>query len=451
MNIKLRLSLQFMLIVAGILVFFSILLYYFSYSGQVSKFRQSLFETARNSATLLITVDEVDSSLLKKIHSSIISGDKEELVLTDSAFNVIYSYNSQYLSDINVIVGYASDDLNFFSITGKDGVFYRYHFNDSVYFVYAMAFDITRDSSLRELRKILFWSILISIVLAAAFSYLFANRAMKPISNIIRGVKEINSQQLSNRLPEGNEKDEIGQLSRTFNKMLSDLEVAFRNQEDFVSNASHELRTPLTVMIGESDYILTHEWEKEEYAAHLSGLIRDLRNMNSLVNSLLELAQTNRNRNIGISDIRIDEIVFTAVKQVKQNYPERKILPKIKYPEDGRELIVTGNSGMLEIAIRNLIDNACKFSDKEVGVEFIIEDEHIHILISDSGIGIPDNEIESISMPFKRASNVKFIGGYGIGLSLVSRIIELHDAELNITSELNKGSRFELTFRRSAG
>ncbi len=103
---------------------------------------------------------------------------------------------------------------------------------------------------------------------------------------------------MSNRLDEGNRKDEIDQLAITFNEMLTNLEIAFKNQEDFVSNASHELRTPLTVMIGESDYLLSRERKHEEYIDHISGLVSDLKELNALLNSLLELAQINRDKSI---------------------------------------------------------------------------------------------------------------------------------------------------------
>lgn len=451
MNIKLRLALQFTFIVVVILLFFSILVLYFSYSSQLSKFRQNLLDKATNTATLLIDVAEVDSSLLMKIHESTTSWEREELVVTDSLFNVIYKYNIQYLSDRGALIYNHSGDLNYFSITGKDGVFYRHVYNNHSYYVYIMAFDISRTDNLKELLKILLWSIAFSTWLSVLFSYFFARRAIRPISDIIRSVKEINSIKLNRRLNEGNKKDEIAQLAVTFNELLSDLEIAFRNQEDFVSNASHELRTPLTVMIGESDYFLTRKRSAEEYEKHISGLVGDLKNLNSLINNLLELAQINRDKKIVLTEIRIDEVVFSAILKVKEKYIERKILPKITYPESGNELLINGNEGLLEIALINIIDNACKFSDKDVSIEFQINAETISVVISDAGIGIPDDEIESISKPFKRASNVRFIGGYGIGLSLVSRIVDLHQADLRIFSRLNEGTRFELTFRRVTG
>jgi signal transduction histidine kinase len=448
MNIKIRLSFQFTLIVAGILLFFSVLVYYFSYTSQLSKFRQNLLDSAKNTAVLLINVAEVDSSLLKKIQQSTISWEKEELVITDSAFNLIYGNNIQHLCNNVMFENLANGDLNYFSIADKDGVCYKHIFDNRANYVYALAFDKSRIENLSELRKVLFWSILFSIWLSVLLSYFFAKRAIKPISKIIKSVKEINSLKLSNRLDEGDKKDEIAQLSITFNEMLSDLEIAFMNQKDFVSNASHELRTPLTVLISESDYLLSREREKNEYINHISGFIGDLKKINALLNKLLELAQINRDTIIMLSDVRIDEVVYSAIHSVKDKYQGRKIIPKIQYPENGDDLLINGNSGMLEIAFKNLLDNACKFSNDDVGVEFVIADKLINIIISDKGIGIPSNEVASIYRPFKRASNVKFISGFGIGLSLVAKIIELHDATLSVNSAENKGTQFELHFKR---
>jgi signal transduction histidine kinase len=253
---------------------------------------------------------------------------------------------------------------------------------------------------------------------------------------------------MSERLNEGKRKDEIDQLAITFNEMLTNLEIAFKSQKDFISNASHELRTPLTVMISESDYLLSHKREQKEYINHISRLINDLKELNSLLNSLLELAQISKDNGINFTSIRIDEILYNSIYQVKMKYKNRKIVPKIQYPENENELLINGNSGLLTIAFNNLIDNACKFSNDDVNIEFLIAEKFITINISDKGIGIPSAELNSIYMPFKRASNAKFKSGFGIGLSLVNKIIELHDATLDVFSEVNEGSRFEIVFKK---
>jgi two-component system, OmpR family, sensor histidine kinase ArlS len=448
MNIKTRLSFQFSLIVVGILLFFSFLVYYFSYTSQLKKFRDNLLDGAKNTAILLINVAEVDSSLLKKIHQSTISWEKEEISLTDSVFNVLYSNNIAYLSDLVMRQNVQSGGNNYFSVGTKDGVYYKHRFRNKSYNVFVIAFDNARTENLTELRKILLWSILFSAWLSIFLSYFFSKKAIQPISRIIKSVKSINSLRMSDRLNEGKRKDEIEQLSITFNEMLANLELAFKNQKEFVSNASHELRTPLSVMISESDYLLSRDREREEYINHISGVVNDLKQINTLINSLLELAQVNRHTSIELSSIRIDEIIYTVIHQMKFKYQGRKILPRIQYPEDDNELLILGNSGLLTIAFKNLIDNACKFSAYEVNIDFIIMDKLIKIDISDRGIGIPSNDLESIYVPFKRASNVKFKGGFGIGLSLVSKIIDLHDAEMMVHSVENEGTRFELFFKR---
>lgn len=448
MNIKTRLSLQFTLIVTAILLFFSVLVYYFSYSSQLTKFRESLLDSAKNSAVLLINVVEVDSSLLKKIHQSTILLEREEIAITDSNYNMVYSNNIRKLSDIVIKQNSGNNNISFFSIGEKDGVCYRHLFENRRYNVFVMAFDKSRFENLTELRRILFWCIVFSVWLSVLLSYLFSRNAIQPISRIIKSVKAINYSKLSSRLDEGKGKDEIEQLAITFNEMLTNLEIAFKNQEDFVSNASHELRTPLSVMIVETDYLLNHERKPEEYVAHLNRLTGDLRKLNELLSSLLELAQINRDNKILLSDVRIDEIIYSVIYHIKTKYPDRKIVPRIQYPENEDYLHINGNAGLLSIAFKNLIDNACKFSDEEVTVEISILEKTVEIVISDKGIGIPSKEMADVFRPFKRASNVRYRSGFGIGLSLVSKIMELHNAILKVSSTENKGTSVEIVFRR---
>jgi signal transduction histidine kinase len=183
---------------------------------------------------------------------------------------------------------------------------------------------------------------------------------------------------------------------------------------------------------------------------HVSGVVTELKKLNVMLNSLLELAQINRDNTIQLACVRIDEIIYNSILQIKNRYPGRKIVLKITHPENGNDLLINGNTGLLTIAFNNLIENACKFSEEDVTIEFLIMDKFIKITIADSGIGIPSEEFANIYKPFKRASNVRFKGGFGIGLSLVARIINLHNASIDVFSEQNKGTKFELTFNRGA-
>jgi two-component system, OmpR family, sensor histidine kinase ArlS len=446
MNIKTKLSIQFALLVLAILLFFSLLVYYFSYTSQRAKFRENLLVQAQNTAILLLNVVEVDSTLLIKIQQTTKSLEKEEIAITNSANQIIYSNKTDYLTEVILSNHSGNDNPQYFSIGIKDGVSYKHQYNDQIYHVFVFAYDKYGVDNMHELRKILFWCVLFGIWLSISASYFFSRSAMKPISRIVTSVKEINSSKLSNRLDEGRRKDEIEQLSITFNEMLSELEMAFKSQDQFVSNASHELRTPLAVMIAESDYILSKELTREQYIDHISGLVSDLRKMNQLINGMLELAHLNRNSNTLFSDLRIDEPVINAIQSLKVKYPGRKILLKIEYPENEELLLIKGNSELLEIALRNLIDNALKFSNDEIEIIVAITEKLINIKIIDHGIGIPSDEYAEILKPFERGTNARFIGGFGIGLSIVKQIMELHSTEINVISKENQGTTIELIF-----
>lgn len=448
-SLKVRLALQFMLVVAGILLFFAALVYYFTYTTNRDKFRINLLNRATNTAIILINRQEVDTALLKNILQSTFANQNQEILVTDANLRIIYSYNAQLLKADILRSTVNTDPYDFFRIGGKDGAFYKFTYKHKTAYVFILAFDKQRDDYIIELQKIIFWSILFSLWLSVLTSYFLSRRAFKPVTEIIKNVKAINSSSLSKRLDEGKRKDELESLAMTFNEMLADLEVSFKNQEDFVSNASHELRTPLSVMIAESDYFLNKAHTPDEYKNHISDLVNDCKKLNSQLNSLLNLALVNRDKNILFLSIRLDEIIYEAVHQVKHKYPDRKIITKVQFPENENDLIISGNPGLLIIGFKNIIENACKFSDDDVNVELVIVDNLIKVLISDTGIGIPSGELETIYKPFTRASNAKFKSGFGIGLSLVVKILEVHHAVLQVFSVEHEGTRFEIQFNRA--
>jgi hypothetical protein len=150
-NIKTRLSIQFTLLVLGILMVFSLLVYYFSYDSQLSKFRQNLLVRAQNTAILLIDVQEVDSTLLKKIYQTTKSLEEEEIVLNDSRDKMLFSDKIQDLKTINFSGSKHSGDPEYFSIGKKDGVLYIHRLNNILYQVYVLAYDKYRDENLRGL------------------------------------------------------------------------------------------------------------------------------------------------------------------------------------------------------------------------------------------------------------------------------------------------------------
>ena len=449
MKIKTRLSLQFTFLVAGILIFFSILIYYFSWSSQRTRFRENILRRARNTGVLLTNVTEIDSALLKKIHLNTRSWDREEIVVIDSLGKVIYYNNRDYLSSAVVKFSHMNTAFSFFTLKDKDCVIYNHRVDGASLIVYVAAYDLYRVTRLSSLKHELSWSIFFSIILSVFASYFFAKKAIRPLSEVVKRIGEINISKLGERLDEGEKKDEIEKLAVSFNNMLENLEISFKSQKEFVTNASHELRTPLAVMISETDYLLNSNFNQDELVNHTSKLLEDLKTLNAKTNSLLELANLNRDNKITFDEVRIDEIIYNAILSVKSRFPGRKILSKVDYTENESDMVIKGNDRLLEIAFKNIIDNACKFSEEDVNIVIQNTGEIISVSTSDKGIGIPSDEINNVCRPFMRGANAKYINGFGIGLALALRIFEIHNANLNISSIQNLGTRVEVVFDRN--
>jgi signal transduction histidine kinase len=448
MNIKSRLSVQFTLLVFAILLFFNLLVYVFLSRYLTDRFRETLLNEARNTAILLLDVKEISTETLDKIQDTTKLLEKEEIVILDSENHLIYSHSRLYITDYILRRHAKNQKTTYFSAVKRDGICYIHNNKSQTLRVYVLAYDKSGAEILRKLREIKFLAVLVSLLLSATVSYFFSNMAIRPISKIISDVRSVNSGSLGSRLDEGRGKDEIEQLAITFNRMLSDLEQVFESQKEFVSNASHELRTPLAVMIAESEYILNRVREPAEYMDHISKMNKDLRRLNHLLNGMLTLAFLNPENPLQLSDIRMDELILNVILSLQAQFPGRKIVPEIEFSENYADLVLKGNSGLLEIAFGNVIHNACKFSSGDVKVEILKSDKLLIVRVNDQGIGIPPDQIPHIFKPFNRADNARYIGGFGVGLSIVSKIMELHSAEIKVNSREGEGTCFEFSFKK---
>jgi len=147
-------------------------------------------------------------------------------------------------------------------------------------------------------------------------------------------------------------------------------------------------------------------------------------------------------------EVRLDEMLIELKDQLRIKYPQTKIeiiFPEM--PEDPSALTITGEKYLLETAILNLLDNACKFSDgKTVTAYLLLDGQNISIKISDKGIGIRKSEMEHLTETFYRAENARTYSGSGIGLTLAEKIITLHGGSLNIASDEGNGTEVTVSF-----
>ena len=454
MTIRNRLALQFTVLVGISLAVLLTTIYLFAFQYNKTEYYVQLAERASVAAFVFLEEDEVNKSLFNSFQKKYAQKLEEEIVqiYNKNYENVFIDFDEKIPIDtafINKVivegVGEKKDGNRQYS-----GLYYEDNQGDFV--IVTTAIDISGHKKLRNLAIIMFSTFLFNTFLVYILGKLFARRALKPISMMIKDIQQISSKKLYLRLRTGEEEDEIYKLAVIFNNMLDSLEEAFHNQKIFVSNASHELKTPLAAIIGEIEYTLYKSRSQQEYQETLTKLLDEAIFMNDLITSLIQLANTQNEdtENITFEDFRLDELLLELNGNLLKKYSQSKIsFDFLSLPEDQDEMIIAGNKSLLYRAFYNIIENAVKFSeDKQVkvSIDYIAKNE-VEILVKDEGIGIAEDDLSKIFQPFYRAGNARRFSGQGIGLALSSKIFKLHNGVTEIKSEVGKGTTFKIILK----
>ncbi len=295
---------------------------------------------------------------------------------------------------------------------------------------------------IKRLKNILIITLVASVLVIYSVGLYFSRKTFQPFRYITNKVVTISETNLHLRLKEQKGSDEIAELIRTFNNMFDRLETAFETQNNFVSNASHELRTPLTSIVAEADYALSRERNADDYRQSLASIVKQAEKLQQLTGGLLSLAQTTFDgKKQRWEKLRIDELLIEAKAHTNAVFNNRIIIEMQNLPDNAEDITILGNYDLLKIAIGNIMLNACKYSGTQpVTVQLAIDVMMVRITIKDQGIGIPLDDLKHIYEPFFRASNVRGVEGYGIGMPLSFNIIRMHKGNIVVESVENKGT-----------
>lgn len=333
-----------------------------------------------------------------------------------------------------------------FYVGKYQGIGIVYTFGGKEYVVTAAAYDGYGYHNLAELQKTLCILFVIGLSLLFIAGYFLARASLKPIRDIVREAETITASHIDRRLPVKNEKDELGELSTAFNALLDRLEVSFNSQRMFVSNASHELRTPLAALIAELDLSLQKKRTEEQYQQAIQYALKDARRMTRLIDGLLNLAKADyQKERLKMQEIRLDELLLDTRSHLLKAHPDYHIelLFEQDDADDDRLITVRGNLYLLNIAFSNLIENNCKYSaDKSSFVQISYWQKWTIIRLSDDGAGMSEKDKQHLFTLFYRGEQEKMAEGHGIGMTLVQRIIQLHEGSIAVHSEQGKGTTF---------
>jgi heavy metal sensor kinase len=285
-------------------------------------------------------------------------------------------------------------------------------------------------------------------IASALVAVLLSRIALRPVGRLAAAAEGIEARRLSERLPaEGN--DEIADLSRTFNRVLERLEKSFEAQRKFTADASHELKTPLTAIKLRAEITRSQPRSREQYEEALASILQSASSMAQTVEEMLTLAQSDE----GVLDLRRERVALADI--AAQALGE---LPAGGGPPVSLETLaqptVSGDGVLLVRMVRNLVENAVRHTPKEgsVTVRISREGDSALLEVSDTGVGIPSEDLPHIFQRFYRVDRARTRdrGGSGLGLALVDEVVRLHGGRIEVESALGRGTTFRAMFPKES-
>jgi len=282
----------------------------------------------------------------------------------------------------------------------------------------------------------------IGMIASLILGYIVSKRMLKPIDYITKTAENISINNLKERIEGNNSDDELNRLVNTFNNMIDRLQGSFNRQVQFVSDASHELRTPIAVIQGYAN--LLDRWGKNDTEAlekSIYAIKLEATNMGNLVEKLLFLAKGDSGTQlIEKKEFWLNELVNEVVEESKIIAPNHIISSN----KNDTVSIITDYK-MLKQMLRIFVDNSIKFTpeQKKIYINSEVHDKIVKLTVSDTGIGIPKDEIQNIFHRFYtiEKSRSKEKSGTGLGLSIAKWIVDMHQGSIDVESEEGKGTK----------
>ncbi len=304
------------------------------------------------------------------------------------------------------------------------------------------------QGALRRLRIAFYHLVPTGILVSLIGGLVLSGRALAPVTNIIKLANEIEPTALSRRRPHPGVDDEIGRLVDTLNRMLTRIEASFNAMKRFTSDASHELRSPLATIRNTVDVTLARPRSGEEKDAALQSIGEEANRIRTLVEDLLLLAQADSGRLV--MQMKPVSMAFILEAQVEAHQPQAK--------ERDMRLEITsllpdeilGDERWLHQVVGNLLDNAIKYTPVggTVTVAMARTTGALQFTVSDTGCGIPEDELDRVFERFFRSDPSRsrvHVPGLGLGLAIVAWVVEEHDGRIQASNRPEGGAVFTVT------
>lgn len=369
----------------------------------------------------------------------------QKIALFTEDKEILYS-NFELISEINIDDFSKKETESYVlkKIGDKQYMFFSSYWDINKEIIYTInIYDITEiyEERNRQLNEIMFADFII-LAISSIFIVIFSTLFTKPIRQLNMTSKKISTGDFSQRV-KIKSKDEVGELANSFNIMseqienkINSLNLSIKQKNDFINAFTHELKTPLTSIIGYSDMLRLKKCDEKLTQKALNYIYTESKRLELLSYKLMNLMSLSENK-IEIEDVSVKQFINKVISKI--------ILKEIEIKADIEQGFVKADKQLLEVVIRNLVENSKKANPKDNLITIkgeIVGNAKYKISVIDKGCGIPKEHIERVTEDFYMVdkSRSKENGGSGIGLSICKKILEVHKSNLEIESEESIGT-----------
>jgi signal transduction histidine kinase len=312
----------------------------------------------------------------------------------------------------------------------------------------ALIIKINFSSIFHNVKRTLFISLLTVLVIGSLLIMFMSGYIVKPIKRLTSAAKKMASGDLSVRLKHNNP-DEFGELMESFNHMARELQKIDSVRDDFVSNVSHEMQSPLTSIRGFTRALQDGVIPLEEQKEHLDIIYEETLRLSRLSDNLLRLASLDSEHHpFNLTTYQLDEQLRRTIVLAEPQWAKKNIRIEL----DLLPCEITVDKDLFEQVWQNLINNAIKYTgpDGVIYVAIEMSASSVKISIRDSGQGIPEKDLPYIFDRFYMVDKARSsaLRGNGLGLSIVIKILKLHDCTIDVESRVGEGTQFTVTIPR---
>lgn len=311
--------------------------------------------------------------------------------------------------------------------------------------------DRLRKASLAALARALLIAALPLLLLTFALTRWTVRRALKPLQDMTRRAGAISLEDGEQSLGGTGGLAELERLRVAFDRLLDRLNDQLRAERQFASDASHELRTPLTVLSGEIELAGAQAGLSPATRGGLERAAVQVRTMRELVEALMLLRRASEGQaavHQAFEPVDLSDVVESAKHEVRVRYPGRQDDVVARADMD---VVVSGHAVLIVAGVRNLLDNAIKFTEAGTRVSVTVEqdDQWARICVEDGGLGIAESDYERIFDPFFRGNEARASStGFGLGLPILRRVARVHGGNVTVERSPLGGARITLRLPR---